>query len=264
MTRVAAICEFFEHFAPPRLAAEWDNVGLLVGRAEQSVHTVLTCLTITAPVIAEARAEQVDLIVTHHPLPFRALKQITTATPAGRMLLELIESRIAVYSPHTSFDSAARGINQGLAEMLGLADIRPLQPLPGADDSVLGAGRWGSLAPPATAEQLATQLKLDLGPTRMQLVGDPRRLIHRLAVACGSAGEFLESAGQYGCDMFVTGETSFHTCLAAEAAGIVLLLLGHYASERFGLERLAEILAGSFPDLRVWASRRERDPIRWI
>src|SRR3954470_2892673 len=116
MLTVAAVAAFLENFAPNRLAAEWDNVGLLVGEAQHKVERVMTCLTVTPSSVAEALSEKADLIVTHHPLPFEPLRRITSDTPQGRLLLDLIKAQIALYSPHTAFDSARSGINQRLAE----------------------------------------------------------------------------------------------------------------------------------------------------
>ena len=99
---------------------------------------------------------------------------------------------------------------------------------------------------------------------QLQIVGDPQQAIRSVAVACGAAGEFLEAARRAGCDALVLGETGLHTCLEAEAIGIGLVLPGHYASERFAVEDLADILASQFPDLEVWASREERDPLQWV
>jgi dinuclear metal center YbgI/SA1388 family protein len=115
MHTVAHIAEFLDKFAPPALAESWDNVGLLVGRSEQPVERVMTCLTITPESAAEAVTNQANLIVSHHPLPFRPLKRLTGETSEGRLLLDLIAAGIAVYSPHTAFDSAEEGINQRLA-----------------------------------------------------------------------------------------------------------------------------------------------------
>ncbi len=140
MTTIQQVCEYLDDFAPPSLAEEWDNVGLLIGAAERPVRQLMTCLTITPASAAEAVARGVNLIVTHHPLPFRPLKRITNETVTGRLLLTLIESQIAVFSPHTAFDSACRGINQRLAEAMELANIEPLVTdgeLPGA-----GSGAW--------------------------------------------------------------------------------------------------------------------------
>src|SRR5262249_45637717 len=114
MHTVADLSDFLDAFAPPALAAEWDNVGLLVGDRAQKVDRIRTCLTITPPAAAEATRERADLIVTHHPRPFKPLKRLTADQPAGRILLDLISAGIAIHSPHTAFDSAAAGINQQL------------------------------------------------------------------------------------------------------------------------------------------------------
>jgi putative NIF3 family GTP cyclohydrolase 1 type 2 len=176
---------------------------------------------------------------------------------------------VAVFSPHTAFDSAAEGINQRLAERLELAEIAPLRPLGEASESTdaasaVGAGRAGKLACPLTVAQLAERLKRLLKIESVQSVGEPERALLRVGVACGSAGEFLGIAAEQGCDCLVTGETRFHTCLEAEARGIALLLVGHYASERFGVEALSDVLARQFPEVIAWASRDERDPLRWM
>lgn len=262
MQTVATIAEFLERFAPARLAEEWDNVGLLIGSAKQAVSRIMTCLTLTADCVAEAVREQAELVVTHHPLPFRPLRRLTDETAEGRLLLELIAARIAVYSPHTAFDSASRGINQRLAEGLELLDIAPLTA--DAQDPAIGTGRFGQLDPPAPLAELARRTASFLRIDGLHLVGDRERLIHRVAVGCGSAGELISSAIALGCDCLVTGETRFHTCLEAEAGNVALLLVGHFASERFAVEQLAQLLAEEFPGVKVWPSRAERDPLVWF
>ena len=257
------VCQYLDEFAPPRLAEDWDNVGLLVGDSARSVNKIMTCLTITPDSAAEAVRERTDLIVTHHPLPFRPLKRLTTDSVPGRLLLQLIEASIAIYSPHTAFDSAAAGINQCLAEGIGLQEIRPLVPR-ATDEDQLGAGRYGTLAEPLSLSSLAERLKGQPSLSGLHRVGLAEQTVSKVAVACGSAGEFLEAARQCGCNLLVTGETSFHTCLEAEATGVALLLPGHFASERFALEKLAELLAGEFAELDVWASRDEQDPLCWM
>src|SRR5262249_43763084 len=93
---VGAVAEFLDRFAPPELASEWDNVGLLLGDRAAPVRRVLTCLTVTPEVAAEAVAEKAQLIVTHHPILFRPVKRLTAGTPEGRMLLDLIRAGVAV------------------------------------------------------------------------------------------------------------------------------------------------------------------------
>ncbi len=260
---VSELCDFIETLAPPRLAADWDNVGLLVGDRLQPVERVMTCLTLTPLVATEAIRERAQLVVTHHPLPFRPLKRLTSDDPAGRLLLGLIRAGVAIHSPHTAFDSAAAGINEQLAEGLGLGEIRPLIPLAG-EVQQLGVGRLGVCPQPQSLQQTAMRLKQFLQIGGLHIVGDPQWPIERVAIACGSAGDLLAAAIPHDCQLFVTGEARLHTAYEAEAHGIAMLLVGHYASERFGVEGLAAALAKQFPALRVWPSRDERDPLVWL
>jgi dinuclear metal center YbgI/SA1388 family protein len=282
MPRLYRICNFLERYAPPPLAAAWDNVGLLVGDRAQEIRKVMTCLTVTPETVGEAIDGHADLIVVHHPLPFQPVRQITTDTVVGRMLWDLLGARVGVYSPHTAFDSAPAGINQRLAEGLRLRGISPLVPHAGGqtflsvpdssipdssipDSSVakgLGQGRWGWLEEPVELAELGRRLKTFLKIDRLQIVGQRERIVRTVAVGCGAAGEFLSAAEANGCDAMVLGEARFHTCLEAEALGMGLLLPGHFASERFAVECLAGVLREKFPTLEIWASRRERDPIQ--
>jgi dinuclear metal center YbgI/SA1388 family protein len=263
MTTIESFHRFLANLAPPRLAESWDNVGLLVGDQRAEVRRLMTCLTVTPQTVEEAIREHADLIVTHHPLPFTALKRLTSDTVAGAMLLKLVAAGVAVYSPHTAFDSAAEGINQRLAAGLGLTDIAPLTPHPEGQ----GAGRFGKIDPGAPGldlAELARRVMSFLGLTNIQAVGKLDQRIRTVAVACGAAGELLDIARKAFCDAMVLGEARFHMCLEAEAWGIGLVLPGHFASERFALDALAELLAQQYPDVRIWASRDERDPLKWI
>ncbi|WP_299465896.1 Nif3-like dinuclear metal center hexameric protein [uncultured Gimesia sp.] len=147
MNDVAEIQDYLAHLAPPDLAESWDNVGLLTGDPAQKVEQILTCLTLTPDVAAEAISAGADLIICHHPILFRPVQQITSASIEGKMLLDLIQTKIAVYSPHTSYDSAERGINWQLAQLLGLEEIGILRPVISktepSGEAGRGAGRFG-------------------------------------------------------------------------------------------------------------------------
>jgi dinuclear metal center YbgI/SA1388 family protein len=224
---------------------------------------VLTALTITQSVVDEAVRDSVDLIVTHHPLPFRPLSTVTDDSVTGRLLLQLIGNGIAVYSPHTALDSAARGINQQLAEGVGIMEPIPLVPI-AEDEAQLGSGRWGQLPHALSLLEFADRVRKFVQVDHLRYVGRPERVVCRVGVACGSAGQFLPAASRCRCDVLITGETSFHTCLEAEATEIALLLTGHFASERFALQSLATLLGKQFPSVQVQASRQERDPLGWV
>jgi len=366
MPTVTNISEFLDCFAPPGLAAEWDNVGLLLGDGAAEVRRLLTCLTVTPAVVAEAVEERADLIVSHHPILFRGAKRLSTDTSEGRLLWPLARAGIAVYSPHTAFDNTLGGINDLLARRLGVVDLAPLRrrddlrkckvvvfvpdsdlgkvsdamfaagagvigqyeqcsfriagtgtffgtestnPTVGAKGrredvsewrlevvcpeamlgpvisamraahsyeepafdvyplkplpSGSGEGRVGVLAAPATLSELAQIAKRELKAGGIQTVGDANRPLRRVAIACGAAGEFLADAVRTKADVFLTGEMRFHEFLRAEAEGIALLLPGHYATERPGIEELAVRIQKEFPALTVWPSRREVDPAVW-
>ncbi len=127
MDTVATVLDYLDPFAPANLAAEWDNVGLLLGEFSASVERVMTCLTVTPESAAEAIEARVNLIVTHHPILFRGIKRLTDATPDGRMLLSLVRAGVAVYSPHTAFDNTRGGINDLLTKRLELVEVVPLR-----------------------------------------------------------------------------------------------------------------------------------------
>jgi dinuclear metal center YbgI/SA1388 family protein len=254
----------FQHwltdFAPLRLAADWDNVGLLIGDPSRNVERAMTCLTVTGATVAEAIEQRAQLIITHHPFPFHATKRITAETHNGRLLLSLIEAQIAVISPHTAFDSAAQGINQQLADLLSLQQVAPLTP--DTHDSRIGTGRIGKPKEPLSLHETATKLAKALNIKHWQYVGLADYVPEKIAIACGAAGELLTDAIRAGADCFVTGEVRFHTALEAEAAGVALLLLGHYPSEHFAVERLASLLQTDFANCQIWASRTEADPVQ--
>ena len=247
------LLSYLESLFPLELAETWDNVGLLLGDPQRAVRNILTCLTVTPEVVAEALEEHVDLIVSHHPFPFHAVKRITTETPTGKMLWDLIGAKIAVYSPHTAHDNAATGINQQLAEMLELTQVEPLS---------LTSGRVGLLPQPIAFSELVEKVRQLLRLPHLQYIDSGKAQVSKIAIGCGAAGEFLEQAAAKNADVLLIGETRFHTYLEAKALSVSLIMPGHYASERFAMERLAERIAIQFPYLCCWASKREQEPVQ--
>ncbi len=267
------LCQSLAEIAPLRLAEDWDNVGLLVGDRSAEIARVMTCLTLSTSVVDEAIAENADLVITHHPLPFKPISRITSDSITGNLLLRLIRSGTAVYSAHTAFDSAANGINQMWADRLGLCNVKPLvendselttHASPGHKSTGLGAGRFGDLTDSITLGALAQRAATKVSAKFVRRVGSEDAFVSRVALACGSGGSFLMSAQRAGCHAMITGEATFHTCLEAQALGVSLVLLGHYQSERFAMELLAEQLSALFPELTIWPSRNEYDPIELV
>ena len=263
MTKIAQVSQFLNQFAPTRLAEEWDNVGLLVGDPKLVVERMMTCLTVTPESAAEAISQQADLIISHHPIPFRPLKRITTETVASKLIWDLIRAGVSIYSPHTGFDSAVSGINQSLSQRLGIVDATPIKPILD-DPEQLGSGRIGKLSSVKPLGDFIDQIKADFKLQTVRAVGTAEHSVNKVAVACGSGGSFLSAAIRAGCDTFVTGEATFHTALEARANGVAMVLLSHHSSERFAVESLATTLSNEFSDATVWASKEESDPITWF
>ena len=262
MSTLATVTAALETIAPLRLAAEWDAVGLLVGSRRPRIDRVMTCLSLTPDVAAEAVREQADLVVTHHPLPFRPVPRVTDDTPTGRVLLDLIHAGTAVYSPHTAWDSAAGGINDQLAALMGLDHVTPITP--DLLHAQAGFGRAGTAPADWSVARLARHVAEQLGSPAVQVVGDGDRLAGRVGIVCGSGGDMLDVVRAAACDTLLTGEIKLHHALEARAAGPAVIAVGHHASERFSLPVLAARLAEAVPGLACWASRAEADPLQWL
>ena len=260
MPSVSEVCAFLDELAPSDLAEDWDNVGLLIGRSDVDVRQALTCLTLTPDVAEEAIRLPVQLVVSHHPVLFHGTKRIVENDVEGRMLLDLIEAGVAVYSAHTRYDSARQGINQQLAEAFGLHDISPLRSSEASP--ALGSGRVGYLQSPVKHSDFLETVRETCRATYLEYTGSDDSPVRHVAVACGSAAEFLDDAILAGCDTFVTGEARFHSALAARQRAVSLILVGHHASERPAMEWLASQLAKQFQGLSAFASRAEHDPLQ--
>lgn len=260
MVEIRQICQYLEQLVPLELAEDWDNTGLLLGNPARNIGNLMTCLTVTPEVVDEVIENRVQMIVSHHPLMFRPVQKITTSTVEGTILLDLIGQGVAVYSPHTAFDSAIGGINQLLATRVGLENVKPLR-VPDQSDGTTGAGRIANLRAMPLADFLEI-VRAQFHLERVRFVGDTEHEVKRVAVACGSGGTFLEDAIRSGADALVTGEASFHTCLEAQSRGVALVLLGHFLSEKFALEVLAKRLQEEFPILTVTNSQQEMDPVQ--
>ena len=235
-----------ESVAPLRLQEEYDNSGLQVGSPEAEVRRVLVTLDITEKVIEEAIEKDCQMVVSHHPLIFRALKQLTDSTWQQRCVSLAIRSGIALYSAHTNLDNARGGVNFEIAGRLGLQDVDFLQPKPGED---AGSGIIGSFEAPVATEDFLCRLKEVFALDCFAYSRTDRQSISRVAV-CGGAGAFLiPEAKAAGADCFITGEIRYHDYF--ENDGMLLCSIGHYESEQYTRELLIGLLGTSFPELTV-------------
>lgn len=148
---------------------------------------------------------------------------------------------------------AAHSYEEPAIDVYPLADGPPEGP---------GVGRVGTLPQAEGLGALARRVAGVLGTDGVRFVGEADRMVRTVAIACGAGDDFLDDAHAAGADAFLTGEARFHRALEAEALGIGLIVAGHFATERPGVEDLARRIGSAFPDLDVWSSRRETDPLR--
>jgi GTP cyclohydrolase I len=262
--RVADIVGLMEKIAPADLAESWDNCGLQVGDLQWPVKKVWVALDPLSAVIDAAAGQDVDLVITHHPLIFKPLRNIDLARPEGKIIATALQSRIAIFAAHTNLDSARDGINDALARKIGLEHPVPLIPAdPSAPDD-LGMGRVGRIEPPVTVAALAQRIKNELGLSTVKVAGRTDKMVDRAAVCSGSGGSLLDDFLDCGAQVYVTGDIRYHDARIVEDAGRALIDIGHFASEHIMIDMLCRLLGRAVAeagwDVRIEACEAERDP----
>ena len=260
---VQQILDYVNSLAPTSMKYDWDNVGLLCGSRNQAVHRILVALDPFEDVCREAVEMGADLIVTHHPLIFRAPKTVTDGDPVGRCILFLASHGISAVNAHTNLDCAPGGVNDVLAETLGLTGVEVLNPR-GWD---AGNRPYGLLRAGFAAEQpledFLKQVKEKLG-TPVLRYADGGRPVHRVAVGGGACADGLTEALEAGCDTFVTADVKYNQFWDAHDLGLNLIDAGHFYTENPVCAVLAAKLRGQFPEIPVEVSKNHRDCMKFF
>jgi len=247
-----------ERLAPLQLQDERDNSGLQVGFPEADVRGILVCLDVTEDIVQEAIMHGCNMIVSHHPLLYKALRQVSDSTYQQRCVVQALAAGISIYSAHTSLDNAPGGVNYKIAEKLGLKELRWLAPQASGD---AGSGLVGELSAPERDEDFLYRVKRLFEVQCLQHTATSGRMIRRVAI-CGGSGAFLLcNAKAAGADCFLTGEFHYHDYF--EGDGMLLAELGHYQSEQFTQDLLLETLRTDFPALNVRKTTINTNPIRY-
>ena len=255
MASINEIFDFLNRKAPIEYKMEFDNPGFLVGSGEWETDKLLLALDITDEVIDEAAERGAGLIVSHHPL-FFSLKSVTDKTSQGARAVKMIERKIAGICMHTNLDAVHDGVNDALAERLGLGEIEPFE-LSGADGegNFYGIGRIGRMKEPMELAEFLKLVKERLNGNGLRY-HDAGRSVSRVAVGGGSCGNYLELAAQKGCDTFVTSDVKYDTFLDAKRMGINLIDADHFCTENVVIPVLERWLRAEFPELTVMVSQR--------
>lgn len=251
------VMEAMERIAPKRLAEEWDNPGLLVGSPAQPVTHILVCLDVSDAVVERAKREGAELIVSHHPLIFRGLKMLRTDTPLGARIQSLLKGDIAVLAAHTNLDSARGGVNDVLAEAIGLTKIEGF--LPAECGELEGLGRIGRLEAPESIEAFAARVKAALPVAHIRLVKAGERPVQKVALCSGSGAGFIDRATFIGADAYVTGDVKYHDAQHAAELGLHVVDGGHFGTEFPVVSVLAERLRQELSGIEILEDTASRD-----
>jgi dinuclear metal center YbgI/SA1388 family protein len=262
------IANFIEGIAPLELAEDWDNVGLLIGSAKKDIRKIILCLDVTSEVVDESIRCNADMILSHHPLIFEALKKLNEDDPKGQVISKLIRHDICVYSAHTNLDAAYGGVNDRLAQVLGLEKVRNLKntryeklfEIKGREFSY---GKWGFLKEPMELDGFVTLVKDRLGASSVRVIGGTARKVSKIAVFSGSFDGDFSTILKEKIDVLVTGDIKHHTALDLIEAGLCVIDAGHFNTERVVLPFLANTIMDRFKDIEVIVNSVEKDPFKY-
>jgi dinuclear metal center YbgI/SA1388 family protein len=253
------ICKQIDDYAPPHLALEGDPIGLHLGSYDQKVEKLFMALELTPAAAREAFAWQPDMIFVHHTPFFKPFKQLRQDYGHDRIVLELIRRGIALYTAHTNLDCVRNGVNDVLAELLGMEKSEILQPL-NREVNGAGLGRIGPLKNPMTLAEFAAHTAEKLGTKQLRYCGRQDKKIS-VAACCGGAGAFLMAeAKARGADAYVTADIGHHDGVQAIELDLGLLDGGHFATENPVIPVLAAHLKKRLPALHIALSAVDGNP----
>ena len=250
--KLSDIINKIEEVYPHSLAFDWDNPGLICGRSDKTINTVLIALDADNKTVKRAVKENADLLLTHHPMIFGSVKKVNDESVPGRKLLDLIENKTACYAMHTNFDIAAGGMGDQVAKRLGVEAVAPLEIT--ADDAVkpLGIGFTGECDKEKgiSTEKLIKRIKAGFNIKTLWCY-DAGRPIKKIAVCPGSGRGMLDEVIKSGADAFITGDTGHHDGLDYLDENITLIDAGHFGLEHIFTDVMEEFLKEHFPKLNI-------------
>lgn len=236
---VREIYDAVQKIAPFETAEAFDNVGLLIGRGDQTVSKILVALDVTLDVVKEAVELGAELILSHHPLLFRARKNLVEEDPEAKILCEMIRNHLSLISAHTNLDKTEWSGSACCGRLLGLSNLRK-------EDEFLFLGDFEA---PLPARELRNKIS-DLLSVDARLYGDDGKMISTLAIAGGAYDEGWIHAAHMGAQALLTGEVRHHNALSAAMSDFVLIDGGHYATEVPLVDNLVSYLQNCLNDVQ--------------
>lgn len=252
MIKIKDVIEVVENFAPLSLQESWDNCGVQVGYSlDRGCTGVVLTLDVTLAAVNMAVESGANLVIAHHPMTIGGVKSFTDSSEVGRIIHSAVQNNVAIYSAHTSLDSCAGGINDYLAELLGLKEVEVL--VPTATDGV-GLGRIGRLPKAITPGELAELVKSQYGAEAVRYC-DGGAMIERVALCSGSGGSLLENALRANVDGYICSDLKYHSFTDMVAEGLTLVDVGHFESEIFAIDIFERIICEKFSTFAVLKCR---------
>lgn len=243
------IMQVIEAAYPREAALDFDNVGLLAGRAEKEVDRVYIALDATDAVIDRAAEAGADMLITHHPLIFSPLKKITDEDFISRRVVKLIQNDISYYAMHTNYD--VLGMAKLSEKILGIRDTEVLDVTMEKEGKPEGIGRVGKLEKPMTLEECCVYVKHKLNLGSLKVFGDMSAEVSRLAISPGSGKTAVPAALAKGADVLVTGDIGHHDGLDAVEQGLAIIDAGHYGTEYIFIDDMKRFLEEKLPVLEI-------------
>ena len=259
MTKVREIATTIEEFAPRSLQESYDNAGLQVGDPDADVNAVLLCLDVTPEILEEALSRECNMIVSHHPLIFKGLKDLTGANPTQRIVMEAIRKGVSIYSAHTNLDSTWDGVSHEMARKLSLSEISVLEPM--TTDPRAGLGVIGNVTPVPKIEFLRKIKETFSVPALRYSAQNSTLVIRRVAVCGGAGASLISTAISRKADIIITGDVKYHD-FTSFSHEIIIADIGHFESELCSREILFRIIRSEFPDTDIYFSETETNPIK--
>lgn len=217
----------------------WDNSGLQIGSEKGYISKIMLTLDLDLEAAQIAVSQNVNLIITHHPFFFSSIKKIDLDTYDGQITKMLITNNINLYSMHTNYDMAEKGVNYNLARKLNIKDYQVLHPV-NIDKS--GYGGIGTILP-VKIREYAEWVKKSIDADYLKLYcTDENKIIKKVAFCGGSGSEFIKDAINLGADLYITGDIKYHQAQEAIKNNLCLIDAGHYNTEVHSIEILKEVL----------------------